>query len=88
MVRQGIFAENHEKETTPSSVVAGGDVQGHEHQRLHVQNNDGLGAERGTRVVVEDRSRRRVVGGRSRCGALWYAGNVVGEPGEERRQLG
>lgn len=58
MVRQGIFAENHEKETTPSSVVAGGDVQGHEHQRLHVQNNDGLERARSS-VVVEARWRRR-----------------------------
>uniref|UniRef100_J3N9T2 NB-ARC domain-containing protein n=1 Tax=Oryza brachyantha TaxID=4533 RepID=J3N9T2_ORYBR len=64
VVRQGIFAENHEEEAAPPCVVVGGEVKRDRQKGLHVEDGNGLAMQSSDGVVVERRGRRHKYIGR------------------------
>lgn len=54
MIRQGIFAENHEEQTAPSGVVCSGEVERHRDKCLDVEDGNGLSMKGVAGVSVED----------------------------------
>lgn len=72
VVRQGIFAKNHEEETAAACIVTGGEVQCHGDEGLDIEHGNRLSVEGGMGVGIQRRCRSR--------GAAPEGGGAAGAP--------